>query len=408
MDGHSFVAAGLPGAASSRSWKRPGRAWSADPCAWRRTRRSGARWSRRCTPRWAVGTVPYRTLRARAKVESLQTGSFRRERPGHRGALRRVAGGGRGPGHEHAHPQGRLQAAARSRHPLLVRAAAGACADCGGRSSRSGWSRPDPPEAPRHLQGKYVLPSALVLLAAGSLLSSLWWMAGGPVLPGCLGAAFLCAYAGLVAGFAVSRVRQLGTGAARLLAILPVLHVGYGLGFLARRGRTCPSRRGRMSDRHEAGCCWRSCASAGKRRRRCRPSGRTRSWSWRGPVTCTRPCTRASRARAASTSSATRAKEALARLRRQGPVGQPAPAGARRAGARRAGRRGDRPRRAQGPGHAPPLLRALRRAHPGRRGPARPASERLGDAVRALEARAGRRHRSGSARTGCAAASSCR
>jgi hypothetical protein len=48
-----------------------------------------------------------------------------------------------------------------------------------------------------------------------------------------LGLAFLAAYAAVVAAFAVSRAPRLGFGAWRLLAILPTLHVGYGLGFLS-------------------------------------------------------------------------------------------------------------------------------------------------------------------------------
>ena len=72
---------------------------------------------------------------------------------------------------------------------------------------------------------KYVLPSAFVLALAGSLVLA----ATGAIA----GFALLAAYAVVVSGFALSRVRHLGAGALRLLAIVPTLHVGYGLGFLA-------------------------------------------------------------------------------------------------------------------------------------------------------------------------------
>jgi len=55
---------------------------------------------------------------------------------------------------------------------------------------------------------------------------------GGPVLPAALGALAWGAYVLALLGFALSRMPKLGLGAARLLAILPTLHVGYGLGFL--------------------------------------------------------------------------------------------------------------------------------------------------------------------------------
>ena len=72
--------------------------------------------------RVGVGSVPYRTLRTRAHVESLQTGSFRKIRSRPRGPVRRVARRRRGSRHEHADPQGRVPAAARSR-----RSASGTC-----------------------------------------------------------------------------------------------------------------------------------------------------------------------------------------------------------------------------------------------------------------------------------------
>jgi cellulose synthase/poly-beta-1,6-N-acetylglucosamine synthase-like glycosyltransferase len=191
-----------------------------------------------------VGSVPYRTLRARAKVESLQTGSFRRE------VLDTV-----GPFDESLAVVEDLDMNTRIRkagYALLLDPAIrfwyvprGSLHGLWRQIFTVGrvkvWILQKHPDI---FKAKYVLPSALVLLAAGSLLSTLWWLAGGPVLPGGLGLSFLSAYAGLIAGFAVSRVGRLGAGAARLLAILPVLHFGYGLGFL-RGVADLPSRRRR-------------------------------------------------------------------------------------------------------------------------------------------------------------------
>jgi hypothetical protein len=60
-----------------------------------------------------------------------------------------------------------------------------------------------------------------------------------------MGLAFVAAYAAVVAGFALSRVPRLGAGALRLVAILPALHVGYGLGFLRGASETFLGRSSR-------------------------------------------------------------------------------------------------------------------------------------------------------------------
>jgi succinoglycan biosynthesis protein ExoA len=179
-----------------------------------------------------VGSVPYRTLRARAHVESLQTGSFRREvldRVGRfderlavvedldmntrirkagfrllldpsirfwyvpRGSLRSLW--------RQIHTVGRVKAWILHKHPDIFKV-------------------------------KYVLPSLFVLAEGGALAGVAWWWLGGPRALGVPAAILLALYVGLVAGFALSRVPRLGAGAARLLAILPTLHFGYGLGFL--------------------------------------------------------------------------------------------------------------------------------------------------------------------------------
>lgn len=189
-----------------------------------------------------AGSVPYRTLRDRTYVDTIQTGSFRREvleqvgewdeslavvedldmntriieaghrllldpsirfwyfpRPGYRALWRQI------------HMVGRVKAWILDKHPGIFR-----------------W--------------KYVVPTTFVL-AAGAALAAMAigaardvpWLAG-------LGAAFLTAYAVAVLGFAVSRVPRVGAGALRLIAILPVLHFGYGLGFL-RGALEIPARR---------------------------------------------------------------------------------------------------------------------------------------------------------------------
>jgi cellulose synthase/poly-beta-1,6-N-acetylglucosamine synthase-like glycosyltransferase len=72
---------------------------------------------------------------------------------------------------------------------------------------------------------KYVLPTLFVAAMAAAI---------GLALAGRrAGMWFLLVYLVVVLGFALSRVPRLKAGAVRLMAILPVLHVGYGLGFLA-------------------------------------------------------------------------------------------------------------------------------------------------------------------------------
>jgi hypothetical protein len=68
---------------------------------------------------------------------------------------------------------------------------------------------------------KYVLPTVLVVVLALAVLTAPWggWW-------------FLAAYAVAIVLVAVSRFPTLGMGALRLLAIIPLLHVGYGFGFL--------------------------------------------------------------------------------------------------------------------------------------------------------------------------------
>lgn len=191
-----------------------------------------------------VGSVPYRTLRRREWVESLQTGSFRREvlarvgawdeslavvedldmntrireagyrllldpsirfwyypRPGYRALWRQI------------YTVGRVKAWILDKHPAIFRT-------------------------------KYVLPSLLVLtlLAAGPAVAF-----GGPAVR-FTGGMLILGYAGAVLGFAVSQIPHVGAGAARLLAILPTLHLGYGLGFL-RGALEIPGRRRRLGYR---------------------------------------------------------------------------------------------------------------------------------------------------------------
>jgi glycosyltransferase involved in cell wall biosynthesis len=178
-----------------------------------------------------VGSVPYRTLRERRHVESLQTGSFRRE------VLERV-----GSFDESLAVVEDLDMNTRIReagYRLLLD------------PSIRFWYFPRPDlralwkqiftvgrvkawilgKHPEIFKLKYVLPSVFVVAAAGSLAALMVGAAGVPVV-GALGGGFLGTYLLAVIAFAAGRLPRLGPGAMRLLAILPTLHVGYGLGFL--------------------------------------------------------------------------------------------------------------------------------------------------------------------------------
>jgi succinoglycan biosynthesis protein ExoA len=175
--------------------------------------------------RIAVGAVPYRTLTTRAYVESLQTGSFKKA------VLDRV-----GPFDESLAVVEDLDMNTRVRkagYKLLLD------------PSIRFWYLPRPSlgalwrqiyavglvkarilrKHPDIFKLKYVLPSAFVASLATALGLTL---AGKRV-----GLWFLLLYVIVVLGFALSRVPRLKAGALRLTAILPVLHVGYGLGFLS-------------------------------------------------------------------------------------------------------------------------------------------------------------------------------
>ncbi len=182
--------------------------------------------------RVGVGSVPYRTLKTRAHVESLQTGSFRRE------VFEKV-----GPFDESLAVVEDLDMNTRIReagYRLLLD------------PSIRFWYYPRPDLAslfrqifmvglvkarilrkhPAIFKLKYVLPSTFVLALAGAGVALSARPLGAPISVAVSGAGFLALYAAVVAGFAAARVGKLGWGAARLLAILPVLHAGYGLGFL--------------------------------------------------------------------------------------------------------------------------------------------------------------------------------
>jgi cellulose synthase/poly-beta-1,6-N-acetylglucosamine synthase-like glycosyltransferase len=177
--------------------------------------------------RIGVGAVPYRTLKTRAYVESLQTGSFART------VLDRV-----GPFDESLAVVEDLDMNTRIRkagYKLLLD------------PSIAFWYLPRPSlralwrqiyvvglvkarilrKHPDIFKWKYVLPSAFVVLLAAALGLAAWGHKGASV-----GIVFLSAYGLIVAAFALSRAPSLGFGAVRLLGILPALHIGYGLGFL--------------------------------------------------------------------------------------------------------------------------------------------------------------------------------
>lgn len=186
----------------------------------------------------AVGAVPYRTLRERSLVPSLQTGSFRRE------VLAAV-----GPFDESLAVVEDLDMNTRIRKAgfrLLLdpsirfwyvprenlRALWRQIYTVGLVKARILRKHPD------IFRWKYVLPTAFVL---GAAFAAAFLVAGAlPILPSTVrrlailgGAGYLALYAVVVLAFALSRAGRLGMECSRLLAILPTLHVGYGLGFLA-------------------------------------------------------------------------------------------------------------------------------------------------------------------------------
>jgi cellulose synthase/poly-beta-1,6-N-acetylglucosamine synthase-like glycosyltransferase len=181
---------------------------------------------------FAVGSVPYRTRRERCYVPSLQTGAFRREvcervgpfdeslavvedvdfntraaRAGYRLLLDPsirfwyIPRPSIGSLWRQIHGVGRIKVAVLAKHPDIIKM-------------------------------KYLIPAACVvmlLVAAVVLLAGLASRSPRLVL---IGGSFPLMYALLVAGFALSRIRAIGVAAFWLLAIVPVLHVGYGTGFL--------------------------------------------------------------------------------------------------------------------------------------------------------------------------------
>jgi succinoglycan biosynthesis protein ExoA len=181
-----------------------------------------------------VGAVPYRTLKHRAYVESLQTGSFKRA------VLDQV-----GPFDEALAVVEDLDMNTRIRksgYKLLLD------------PSIRFWYLPRPTlralwrqifavglvkvrilrKHPDIFKWKYVLPSVLVAALAVALALA--------VLGVTAGFAFLAAYAVVIVAFALSRVPRLGAGALRLVAIVPTLHVGYGLGFFTGVSETVLGR----------------------------------------------------------------------------------------------------------------------------------------------------------------------
>jgi cellulose synthase/poly-beta-1,6-N-acetylglucosamine synthase-like glycosyltransferase len=184
-----------------------------------------------------VGAVPYRTLQTRSYVESLQTGSFKKA------VLDRV-----GPFDEALAVVEDLDMNTRIRksgYKLLLD------------PSIRFWYLPRPTlralwrqifavglvkvrilrKHPDIFKWKYVLPSVLVAALAAALA-----LAAGGVTAGL---AFVAAYAVVIVAFALSRVPRLGAGALRLVAIVPTLHVGYGLGFFAGLSETVLGRSSR-------------------------------------------------------------------------------------------------------------------------------------------------------------------
>ena len=196
----------------------------------------------------AVGSVPYRTLAQRTEVASLQTGSFRR------GVLDRV-----GPFDESLAVVEDLDMNTRIRKAgfrllldpsirfwYLPRRSLAALwrqiYTVGLVKARILRKHPD------IFRFKYVLPSVFVVAAAGAVALCAAPLLGAPAALGAAAASFLGLYALVVLAFAASRVPRLGAGAVRLLAIVPTLHVGYGLGFL-RGALELPARLRRAGKR---------------------------------------------------------------------------------------------------------------------------------------------------------------
>jgi cellulose synthase/poly-beta-1,6-N-acetylglucosamine synthase-like glycosyltransferase len=186
----------------------------------------------------AVGAVPYRTLKDRAYVESLQTGSFRKT------VLIQV-----GPFDEALAVVEDLDMNTRIRkagYKLLLD------------PSIRFWYLPRPTlgalwrqiyavglvkarilrKHPDIFKWKYVLPTAFVCALAGALVLAVTGVTAALGLP--------AAYAAVVALFALAHLPRLGAGAVRLVAILPTLHIGYGLGFLAGAAEAILGRSSRL------------------------------------------------------------------------------------------------------------------------------------------------------------------
>lgn len=183
--------------------------------------------------RFAVGSVPYRTLRERAFVASLQTGSFRREVLDAVGSFDETLAVV-----EDLDMNTRIRKAG---YRLLLD------------PSIRFWYVPRPNlralwrqirtvglvkarilrKHPDIFRIKYVIPSAVVLGGIASLVAAATALAFGIAPLAVAAIAYLGAYVGAVVVFALSRAPRLGIGALRLLTIVPTLHVGYGLGFLA-------------------------------------------------------------------------------------------------------------------------------------------------------------------------------
>lgn len=183
--------------------------------------------------RAGVGSVPYRTLRHRCHVESLQTGSFRREvldRVGSFDETLAVV--------EDLDMNTRIRKAG---HRLLLdptirfwyyprpdlRSLWRQVVTMGRVKARILRKHPD------IFKVKYVVPSLLVVALGASVLVGAVAAVLGATPAAVGGVAFAGAYLSAVAAFALSRVPKLGRTAGWLLLILPTLHLGYGVGFLA-------------------------------------------------------------------------------------------------------------------------------------------------------------------------------